>query len=137
MKYTMRRHGFYYKNNVEMLTDEVADELNRLDQLINSPHTVDFFESARLEVAHQVERWGTAHDVAKQPADWHWLMGYLAGKALQAHATGDLKKALHHTISSAAALANWHAAIAQIDNRFEPGNSTIQELADKTFKDTE
>ena len=64
-----------------------------------------------LEAAHQRKRWGSKHDAGKTPSDWFWLVGYLAGKALHAHVTGDTKKALHHTISTAAALCNWHAAI--------------------------
>lgn len=38
-------------------------------------------------------------------------MGYLAGKALRAAISGDCEKALHHCVSSAAALANWFDAI--------------------------
>ena len=84
-------------------------EAKRLDTLINNPHTDDFLESVRLEAAHQCERWGG--DGGKEPMDWFWLIGYLAGKCLAAHIKGDRDKALHHTISSAAALMNWHAAI--------------------------
>jgi hypothetical protein len=86
-------------------------EVHRLRALINAPETLSFTESVQLEVAHQRERWGADSDAGKTPADWFWLVGYLAGKALHAHARGDVNKALHHTISTSAALANWHASI--------------------------
>lgn len=77
----------------------------------NEPITEDFFAGVKQEMAHQLERWGTTHDRNKAPPDWFWLLGYLAGKALQAVIAGDRRKALHHCISSAAALGHWHAAI--------------------------
>lgn len=83
----------------------------RLDALVNSPETEDFIRGMRLEVVHQVEKWGDAHDRGKSAENWFWLVGYLAGKCLRAVITGDRTKAMHHTISSAAALFNWHAAI--------------------------
>lgn len=83
-----------------------------LDSLVNSPQTDDFLFSVRLEQAHQVEKWGEAHDRGKSSENWFWLVGYLAGKCLRAAITGDRTKALHHTISTAAACANWHRAIA-------------------------
>lgn len=80
-------------------------------QLLNTPELHSFSEGVTLEALHQRERWGTDHDAGKAPADWFWLVGYLAGKALHAQTSGNAEKALHHTISTAAALANWHAAI--------------------------
>ncbi|MCQ4438569.1 hypothetical protein NO135_26530, partial [Clostridioides difficile] len=50
------------------------------------------------------------HDEGKSPADWFWLVGYLAGKALHAHAAGNAEKTEHHIITTAAACANWHQA---------------------------
>lgn len=79
--------------------------------LVNTPELVDFPKAVQLEAAHQRERWGTAHDAGKAPEDWYWLIGYLAGKALRAALEGRQGKALHHTISTAAALSNWHAAL--------------------------
>lgn len=96
------------------LADKLTDaesEVERLRSLVNTPELVDFSKAVQLEAAHQRERWGTDHDDGKAPSDWFWLLGYLAGKALFAHQSGNLEKALHHTISSAAALANWHAAL--------------------------
>lgn len=71
----------------------------------------DFWEGVRAEKEHQRKRWGEVDDRNKTPADWFWLVGYLAGKALAAAITGDRDKAKHHTISSAAALAMWHDAL--------------------------
>lgn len=87
-------------------------ERDRLDALVNSPQTADFLSAVAAEKAHQIERWGTAHDRQKSAEHWYWLVGYLAGKALRAAILGDKTKALHHTISSSAALANWHDAIS-------------------------
>lgn len=78
---------------------------------LNTPELHDFRDAVVLEAAHQRERWSVSHDSGKAPSDWFWLLGYLGGKALHAHASGNTEKALHHTISSAACLANWHAAI--------------------------
>lgn len=87
---------------------------------INTPELFEFQKAVVLEAQHQRLRWSTQHDAGKDPQDWFWLLGYLAGKALKAHADGDTEKALHHTISSAAALANWHAAILGTTN-MRPG----------------
>ena len=110
-------------------------QLASLRDLVNSPHTNDFLESVRTEVAHQIERWGTVHDRAKEPADWYWLLAYLSGKALAAHIAGDVEKAKHHTISSAAVLANWHAAITCADNRMAPGAGDLQQFLQERFGD--
>ena len=92
---------------------ELEAEVARLNSVINEPHTDDFLKSVSIEKEHQRQRWGNAHDRRKSAEHWFWLVGYLAGKALRAVITGDRTKGLHHTISSAAALANWHDAITQ------------------------
>jgi hypothetical protein len=112
-----------------------ADELERLDGLINSPHTAEFLEAVRTEAAHQRERWGTEHDAGKDDTDWLFLVGYLAGKAVHSgnFADGDpaelaggfierhREKRLHHIITAAAACLNWHAARSGVDQRMRPG----------------
>ncbi len=90
-------------------------------EILNTPELLSFSEGVTLEALHQRNRWGSAHDAGKAPSDWFWLIGYLAGKALHAHASGNTEKALHHTISTAAALANWHAAIAGTHTAMRPG----------------
>lgn len=90
-------------------------------EIINTPETADFMAGVPLEAVHQRERWGAEHDAGKQPLDWFWLIGYLAQKAADAAMRGDLDKAKHHTISTAAALANWHAALAGADTSMRPG----------------
>jgi hypothetical protein len=79
---------------------------------------------------HQVERWGVDHDIGKQPEDWFWLVGYLAGKCLRAHRDGDRDKALYHTISTGAALANWHRHIKTGATKMQPGHAPSVVLAD-------
>lgn len=96
-------------------------ENERLTALLNTPETEDFDKAIPLEAAHQVERWGSGHDAGKQPQDWFWLLGYLGGKALASHLNGDLAKAKHHCISSAAVLRNWHAHIRSGESQMRPG----------------
>ncbi|WP_208456289.1 hypothetical protein [Burkholderia gladioli] len=86
-------------------------EVDRLNAIINTPQAGDFLRAVSIEAEHQRQRWSSKHDSGKMPADWFWLVGYLAGKALHAHAVCDEKKAEHHIITTAAALANWHSAI--------------------------
>lgn len=92
---------------------EVRARNAELERRINTPELEDFDAGIKLEAAHQVERWGEAHDRSKSAENWYWLVGFLAGKALRAAIEGDREKALHHTISTAAALRNWHRAIQQ------------------------
>lgn len=95
---------------VTQLLEEVL-KAHDLHALINNAHTAEFLPAVELEAAHQRDRWGEAHARGKSAENWFWLVGYLAGKCLRAVITGDREKALHHTISSAAALANWYEAI--------------------------
>lgn len=90
-------------------------------EIVNSPETADFMEAVPLEAAHQRDRWGAEHDAGKSPFDWFWLIGYLAQKAADAAVRGDTDKALHHTISTAAALANWHGALSGKSSSTRPG----------------
>jgi hypothetical protein len=99
-------------------------EIERLNALINTPHTHDFLEAVKLEMPHQRERWGAKHDAGKTPADWFWLVGYLAGKALHALMTGKMEKAEHHIITTAAALGNWFLAITGESTQMRPGIDT-------------
>jgi hypothetical protein len=92
----------------------------RLREALNTPELHDFAAGVVSEAQHQRQRWGAEHDAGKAPEDWFWLLGYLAGKALHAAKAGDMDKALHHTISTAAALANWHAAMLGSTN-MRPG----------------
>lgn len=117
---------------------------------INSPELHDFLAGVEREVLHQRARWESDHDAGKTPADWYWLVGYLAGKALSHHAeamrlelalgpdpTGLVRgsiqhhreKAVHHAITTAAALANWHAYALGTYKRMRPGIETPTEAS--------
>lgn len=102
------------------LADHEREELEQLRALVNSPELNDFAKGVVLEAVHQRLRWGNEHDAGKEPQDWFWLVGFLGGKALRAHIDGDLDKARHHTISSAAAFANWHGMMLGTHN-MRPG----------------
>jgi hypothetical protein len=106
------------------------EESERLSALINAPEIVNFTSGVQMEAAHQREKWGTDSDKGKEPSDWFWLVGYLAGKALAAHIGGNTDKALHHTISTAAALCNWHSAILGKTN-MRPGTEEGREMKDR------
>jgi len=110
----------------ELALNERAAEIERLradarSAVINTPETADFMAGVPIEATYQRDRWGNSHDAGKSPFDWFWLIGYLAQKAADAQVRGDKAKALHHTISTAAALANWHAAITGVDTSMRPG----------------
>ena len=111
----------------------VDAQLERLQALINSPELHNFLRGTHLEAVHQVERWGEAPDRKKRPADWFWLVGYLAGKALHAADSGNQDKALHHCISTAAALYNWHCAIKGQDVRQLPAMSDVEQIINQAF----
>lgn len=91
----------------EPLKIELAAALEILEQ-INSPAIEIFAEAVVNEAKHQRLRYGDDHDAGKDAWNWYWLLGYLISKAARADNDGDIAKALHHTITAAAALANWH-----------------------------
>ncbi|QXZ11706.1 hypothetical protein KVQ82_16580 [Pseudomonas sp. AO-1] len=96
-------------------------EVKRLEALLNTPHTAGWFEGVKLEAGHQIQRWGSDHYAGKGPADWFWLIGYLAQKAMTSQMLGNEEKAKHHTISTGAALLNWFRAITGDSNVMRPG----------------
>lgn len=99
----------------------LKNEAERLRALLNTPEVENFDKAVPLEAAHQQERWGSAHDAGKEPEDWFWLVGYLAGKALAAYKAGNSEKAKHHCISASAAFRNWHAHIRSGVSAMRPG----------------
>jgi len=96
---------------LEILLQVATARAEKAERVLNAPELHDFAAGCWTEAAHQRVRWASDHDAGKTPGDWFWLLGYLANKALAAHIKGDIDKALHHTITAAAALANWHSAI--------------------------
>ena len=113
-------------SETDVLNAEIAalrEEVTRLTQLINTPEINAFLKGVQLESAHQRDKWGASHDEGKSPGDWFWLIGYLAQKAMMAQIAGDAEKGLHHTVTTAAALANWHLAILG-KTTMRPGIST-------------
>ena len=105
----------------EAWPESAACILECAGKIINAPETFDFMSGVPLEAAHQRDRWGVEHDAGKTPFDWFWLIGYLSQKAASAAVAGDIEKAKHHTVSTAAALANWHAALSGTSNLMRPG----------------
>ena len=124
--------------------DDAASELRRQHALLNTPELLSFRDGVVLEAAHQREKFGHgAGDEGKTPTDWFWLIGYLSGRALFHHNEAERlthllptaglqfsnlklqidyhrEKSVHHTITCAAACANWHAAVLGLTN-MRPG----------------
>jgi hypothetical protein len=99
--------------HIAQLEQQLADArraYEELYELVNTPEVENFVEAVRLEAAHQVQRWGEAHDQGKTPEDWMWVLAFLATKATQAARYGDKEKYLHHIVTSAALCLNWHRA---------------------------
>lgn len=94
------------------------EELREKLALINTPEILDFLKAVEQEAKHQRLRWPAEHDEGKTDADWFWLLGWLAGKAV--HATTPGKK-LHHVITTAAACLNWHAQLLGTSSVMRPG----------------
>lgn len=134
-----------------------------LHKLMNTPELVDFAKAVQLEAAHQLDRWGTGDRTGKTPADWHWLVAHLAGRALEHHKEAERlqaeqadwtegldaegkaavgahihsqvahhrEKAVHHTITAAAVLAHWHAAVLTGYTEMQPGSPEAAAAAEK------
>ncbi len=102
-------------------------ENTRLNAIINTPQADDFLRAVSTEAEHQRQRWSSSHDAGKTAADWFWLIGYLAGKALHAHVMGNQEKAEHHIITTAAACANWHRALFERTN-MRPGIEEVSNV---------
>jgi hypothetical protein len=85
----------------------LREENERLRSIVDMPDPIDFVHATEAEARHQRMRW--VGDGGKTDADWFWLIGYLAGKAL--HNPGDdEEKRLHRITTVASAACNWHAA---------------------------
>ena len=110
------------EEGVAMLRNENADleeKFLALRAAVGEPLNADWFEGVRREFAFQADRWREP-DKIKQPEDWHSLVVLLASKAIAAQHCGDKDKALHHTISTGAALLHWWHAIAGKSNQTSP-----------------
>ena len=88
------------------------ERLEKLERIINTPMIEDFVQSAVNEARYQIDRWDD-HDAMKTPERWREILGYLSGKAVNAFENGDYEKGMHHIISSAALLANWHRHMSE------------------------
>lgn len=95
--------------------DDYKIKADKYDAL-NTPEIHDFLKAIENEALHQRDRWSAEHDAGKTDADWFWLIGYLAGKAIHKP-----EKSLHHIITTAAACLNWHAAKLGTHNGMRPG----------------
>lgn len=124
-------------------------EAIRLTAIVNTPELIDFPKAVMLEAQHQEARWGTEDRESKSPADWFRLVTHLSTRALEHHKEAERlaattsdedvawdqmaldallkqqrhhrEKAVHHTITTAAALAHWHASIVGKHTSMRPG----------------
>jgi len=109
-----------------------VERLRGIERLINAPEIMDFIEGVKREAAHQVVRWGSDHDAGKTTADWIWLIGYVAGKAMAADKAGNNEKLMHHIITTAAVCLNWHHAVSGFSTSMRPGTLQPDESASLT-----
>lgn len=126
------------EQQLEIAREELTaanETIGQLRKALNTPEIRDFAKGVISEAQHQRERWGSDHDAGKQPEDWFWLLGYLGGKCLAAQKAGDHEKALHHTISTAAVLANWHASMLG-KTTMRPGIDPVERGIEKALADT-
>lgn len=116
-----------------------AAELRRQHALLNTPELLSFRDAVVQEAAHQRERWSSIKDGGKSALDWFQLVISLSTRAADHHKEAERlthllptaglqssnlaqqidyhrEKAVHHTITSAAACANWHAAVLGLTN---------------------
>lgn len=112
--------------------DDAQRLVEALARQLWTPEVENFSAGVVAEAQHQRARWGSEHDAGKEPQDWYWLLAYLSGKALRAAIDGDREKALHHCISSAAVLANWHAFLSGKHSSLRPGIGPDDPSASKT-----
>lgn len=100
---------------------ELQKEIHELKKLINTPIVDDFLKALPWEAAHQISRWGVEHDSGKTPFDWVFLIGHLATRSAMKFQEGNIEKALHHTITTAAVCLNWHRNISGDNKSMRPG----------------
>lgn len=93
---------------------------------LHTPEIHDFIAAIEREALYQREKWGSSHDAGKTDAEWFWLVGYLAGKAISKP-----EKALHHIITTAAACLNWHAAKLGTHTAMRPGIGSDKQPDDR------
>ena len=133
-------------NQMEARCVKAESEVIRLSAILNTPELIDFPKAVTLEAQHQLLKWGVADRAGKTPQDWFWLIGYLAGRALEHQKEADRveeqagpnaqpgsiygaaiayhrEKAVHHTITVAAALSHWHASIVGKATAMRPGHA--------------
>lgn len=77
-----------------------------VENIINTPHTENFMEAVKIEMLHQVDRWGDEKD--KYPHHFQQVISYLNGKLMQAIWNKDVEKYKHHLITIAAVAGNAH-----------------------------
>lgn len=112
---------------------QLQNQVAKLEAQINTPEVLNFTKAVNLEAAHQKERWSPEHDAQKTPFDWFWLIGYLSQKAASAAVAGDNEKAMHHTITTAAALANWHLSLTTDNEKTKAKKNHLPMVAEKNL----
>lgn len=93
--------------------DLLRQRNEELERWLNRPYIADFQAAVQREAAHQKLRWGEEHDRSKTNDEMFAVVSYLAGKAMKSSWDGNKEKTLHHLITAAAALANWHELLMQ------------------------
>ena len=86
----------------------LSNKIKDYERVLNTPIINDFMVALPMEAAHQQHKWSDEHDAGKNCLDWFWLIGYLSQKIVVYEMADNREKALHHCITTAAALYNWY-----------------------------
>lgn len=118
-------HILRANTNRNLMTKERDSAIARYEELsaiVNTPETSNFLVGMQREIPHQIIKWRSESDLGKTAFDWVFLIGSLATRAAMYLKQGNMDKARHHCITTAAACANWHAALIGQDTGMRPGH---------------
>lgn len=94
--------GFINKTNEGK--EEIMQQV--IDELINTPHSKDFIEAIKFEMAHHKQKWG---DESHKPfLHFANVLQYLLGKMIKCYWDGDAVKTEHHITTIAAVAGTAH-----------------------------
>jgi hypothetical protein len=97
---------------VNQQAKDLADEVQRLQAIINTPENDRFIKGVSIECEYQRVHHSEA-DSQKSPADWFHTVSWLLAKALCSAVSGNILKAKHHLITTSAACMRWHVHLSK------------------------
>jgi hypothetical protein len=99
------------KSSRDLLLEEIRqDAVTAIESAFDDPVIDDFIEGLRIEIPYQQHVWNV-EDAGKSISCWIRLIHHLTAKIGESDWNHKPDKAKHHIITTAAALANFHAAM--------------------------